>query len=93
MIPQTVYDLCHSEQTISSEYAKDPTQAPGHIIKKLYGENHHKPITEHKAKHGIDYSAEDIQKAYECGKWGTTRPSDLFLKVFATPLLCDLNGY
>ena len=39
------------------------------------------------------YSDKDLQRAFECGKWGDDRPSDLFLKVsieaFCVPrLIC-----
>ena len=80
MVSQKVYDLCHGSTTVSSELARDPSLAPGTVVKKLYGEDvgghdEHKHFKEPRA------SAEDLQKAYECGKWGSTRPSDLFLKV------------
>jgi guanylate kinase len=80
MISQKVYDLCHSENTVSSELAKDPNESPGKIAKKLYGEEREE-LAHH--DHFKDYtiSDEDIQKAYECGRWGPTRPSNLFLKV------------
>ena len=84
MLSQKVYDLCHAKDTVSSELARDPSLAPGAVIKKLYGHDaaghdEHKQFKEPQA------SAEDLQKASECGKWGSTRPSDLFLKV-----LCHL---
>ena len=86
MLSQTIYDLCHSTATVSSELARDPSLAPGAVIKKLYGgdiggKEEHKSFKEPKA------SADDLRRAYECGKWGSTRPSDLFLKVDISPYL------
>lgn len=80
MVSQKIYDLCHSDVTVSSELARDPTLAPGHVVKKLHGSDlagH----DEHKYFKEPGASAEDLQRAFECGKWGNTRPSDLFLKV------------
>lgn len=85
MVSQKVYDLCQSNVTVSSELAQDPNLAPGKVIKKLYGEDiggH----DEHKHFKPPHATPEDLEKAYQCGKWGSTRPSDLFLRVSrATP--------
>ena len=80
MIPKKVYDLCHGSATISSELAHNPTLAPGEARKKIYGtqEGH---VNEHKHFQISSTSQQDIQQAYECGNWGPTRPSELFLKV------------
>ena len=80
MVSQKVYDLCHGQKTVSSELAHDPTLAPGSVAKKLYGDDvggH----DEHKHFKVPNATKQDLQKAFESGKWGSTRPSDLFLKV------------
>ena len=80
MISQKVYELCRSSVTVSSEFAHDPTLVPGHVVKKLYGEDTggHE---EHKVFKQPHPTAEALDRAYQCGKWGNTRPSDLFLRV------------
>ena len=91
MVSQKVYDLCHGQKTVSSELAHDPSLAPGSVAKKLYGEDvggH----DEHKHFKLLDATEQDLQKAYESGKWGTTRPSDLFLKVGRGHLLIHFPG-
>lgn len=82
MIPDRVYKVCHDTDTISSEMAKDPTQAPGDVWKRLYEEydkdsHSDKEVESHKS----EITEEDLKRAYECGNWGPTRPSELFLRV------------
>ena len=82
MVSQKVWDLCHADRTVSSELARDPTLAPSKVIKHLYsgdagGHDEHEKVREPYA------TADDLGKAYGCGKWGNTRPSELFLKVYA----------
>lgn len=80
MVPQKVVDLCQGNTTISSELARDPALAPGHVVKSLYGTDvaDHAELKHYKEPRA---SAEDLEKAYRCGKWGSTRPSELFLRV------------
>ncbi|KAF4982966.1 hypothetical protein FZEAL_1536 [Fusarium zealandicum] len=88
MVSKKVYDLCQATETVSSVLAKDPTKAPGDVVKRLYG--HHEHGLHHKTpdKH-IGASSEDIiQRALECGRWGPTNPSPLFLQAFADALDC-----
>lgn len=81
MIPDKVYELCHGTETVSSEMAKNPDQAPGDVWKKLYSKY------ESDTKHNIEknqtteITEEDLKRAYECGNWGPTHPSETFLKV------------
>ncbi len=80
MVSHKVYDLCQGNVTVSSELARDPTLPPGSVAKKLYGDDvggH----DEHRSFKRPNATAEDLEKAYQCGKWGSTRPSDLFLRV------------
>ncbi len=83
MISEKVYKLCTSDKSISAELAKDPTQAPGEVSKTLFGSDaldHDEVKPPKEAKAGT----EDLERAYQCGKWGNTRPSDLFLKACFT---------
>ena len=84
MIPKNVYDLCHNGQSVTSELAKDPSLTPHHAQKKLFGvgvddEIHTKSIDLGTGEPG------DLQQARECGNWGSSNPSDLFLKVESDP--------
>lgn len=76
MISDFVYDLCHQQETVSSRLAKDPDDAPGVIAKELFGEKQCLPRSD-----DTDEEQYNLQRAFECGRWGPTRPSDLFLKV------------
>lgn len=83
MISDKVYKLCTSPETVSSLLAKDPTLAPGEAWKKLYGGH----TVGEKEGNGAararrdQATLEDLKRAAECGKWGTTEPSELFLRV------------
>ncbi len=80
MVSQKVVGLCQGSTTVSSELGRDPTLASGKVVKKLYGEDvggH----DEHKKFIDPRPTAEDLKKAWTCGKWGDSHPSDLFLKV------------
>ena len=80
MVSQKVYDLCQGGGTVSSELAQDPTLSPGKVAKKLYGD-HVGGHDEHKTFKLPTATEDDLERAYRCGKWGSTRPSDLFLRV------------
>lgn len=80
MVSQKVYDLCQGSVTVSSELAQDPALSPGKVAKKLYGDD----AGGHDERRGFKppmATADDLERAYRCGKWGSTRPSDLFLRV------------
>lgn len=79
MISDFVYDLCHEQETISSRLAKDPDDAPGVIAKDLFGKNR---LPDSNTTEQSDFN---LQRAFECGNWGASRPSDLFLKVRRSP--------
>lgn len=81
-ITDRVYDHCHSEKTVSGELAKEPSLAPQKAAHRLYGA-HPPSITDAQPpEHREPASAEDLQRAFECGNWGETRPSELFLRVY-----------
>jgi hypothetical protein len=94
MISDKVYKLCMSMESVSSLLAKDPTLTPGEAWKKLYG---HHAAGEKESKsiaraHRDEITPEDLKRAAECGKWGPTQPSELFLRViflsWLSPTLC-----
>lgn len=81
-IPDSVYNFCRDPRSVSSLLATDPDLTPGEAAKKLYHPDNFtvsegKPPTER-----IPASHEELRRAYECGKWGPTRPSELFLRIF-----------
>jgi hypothetical protein len=83
MISDKVYKVCTSPESVSSLLAKDPTLAPGEAWKKLYGQ-HAAGEKESKSTaraHRDEITPEDLKRAAECGKWGPTQPSELFLRV------------
>ncbi|KAM0231425.1 hypothetical protein ACHAPO_008535 [Fusarium lateritium] len=94
MVSQKVVDLCQATETVSSVLAKDPSQSPGDIVKKLYG--HHEHGLHHNAptqKHTPPPSPPNeaintAERALQCGHWGSTVPSQLFLQAFADALQC-----
>lgn len=78
MISDFVYELCHSPDTVTSVVASDTSVAPGEVAKKLFSKR------ELPRSNGEERKDHNLERAYECGKWGNTRPSDLFLKVSLT---------
>ena len=90
-ISDALYKFCQSNVTVTSEVAKDPSQKPGDVFKHLYHEGRILDEAEElkKPDHSKDihdYGEEALQHAFECGKWGKTRPSRLFLQVRACSL-------
>jgi hypothetical protein len=79
MLPDKVYQLCHKSETLSSELARDPDQAPTKVFHKLY-RDHHAKKDNTKQENGV-VGHNSLEKALECGNWGPTKPSNLFLKV------------
>jgi phosphatidylserine/phosphatidylglycerophosphate/cardiolipin synthase-like enzyme len=86
-ITSTVVKLCQAEDTVSSELAKDPALAPGEAVTKLYG---NRSTTGKPPQHEElgPASAEDLKQALSCGRWGPTRPGELFLRVYHDVLTC-----
>ena len=86
-ISDKLYKQCTSRDSISSLLAQDDKLSPAEAAKRLYHPdsvslNEGKP-----PKHREPASAEDLQRAFECGHWGPTRPSELFLRIFHDSLL------
>ncbi|KZF19543.1 phospholipase D/nuclease [Xylona heveae TC161] len=90
MVSEKVYNLCRSDQSVSSELAKNPTQSVSHVVKHLYGERAVSVATENPMPKKLEPTAEDLQRAFECGKWGNSRPSELFLRIYHD-VLCTLE--
>ncbi|KAF5679586.1 IQ calmodulin-binding motif-containing protein [Fusarium heterosporum] len=88
MVSQYVYDLCQAKDTVSSVLTTNPDQPPGEIIKKLYGHHEHGFKHDHDEKQDAISNADVLQTALQCGRWGPTTPSPLFLQAFADSLHC-----
>ncbi|TQV90889.1 IQ calmodulin-binding protein [Cordyceps javanica] len=86
MVSDHVVKLCNDSSTVSAELAKDPTVAPAAIIDRLYGRYPRNPCDPSARRQ--QQSAEHQEAALQCGKWGPTRPSPLFLQAFADALNC-----
>ncbi|KAH8427395.1 IQ calmodulin-binding motif protein [Aspergillus melleus] len=80
MITARVYRLCHADMTVSSELARDPTQVPSKVFHNLY-ESRDSENPGSGVKDAAD-EAEALQRAAECGNWGASQPSELFLKIY-----------
>ena len=80
MIPPKVVELCRNGKSVSDELAKNPSEAPGKAAKRIFGVHLEEEITGERLKEPTEAS-DDLGQAFQCGKWGETRPSDLFLRV------------
>ncbi|XHG03690.1 hypothetical protein AWENTII_006989 [Aspergillus wentii] len=88
MLPENVYEQCHDDKTVSSELSRDPSQHPSKVFHKLY---EHKSGKCHlKSKNSGGDEKESLKRAYECGNWGPTEPSNLFLNIYHDAL-CALE--
>ncbi|KAM0438589.1 hypothetical protein ACHAPT_001341 [Fusarium lateritium] len=88
MISKRVLHLCQAHETVSSVLAKDPSQAPGDVIKRLYGQEDARRHADASDTDDPEASANPLELALKCGRWGPTEPSTLFLQAFADALSC-----
>jgi hypothetical protein len=88
-ITPTVVKLCQSEETVSSEIAKNPSLSPGEVATKINGK---RETTGRPSRHAdgelTPASAEDLKQASSCGRWGPTQPGELFLSAYHDVLCC-----
>ncbi|KAF1991456.1 hypothetical protein K402DRAFT_322349 [Aulographum hederae CBS 113979] len=89
-ITDKVYNLCTSSSTVSDELARDPSLAPGKAAERLFRSEAVRVLEKKPPKDRIPATADDLKRAYECGRFGETRPSELFLRVFHDAL-CTLE--
>jgi len=88
MVSEQVFKFCQSTETVSSAIAQNPNEAPGDVVKRLFG-HFKKDLHYDPEQHGRPAaSPQDIETAYSCGRWGPSRPSPLFLQAFADSLNC-----
>lgn len=83
-ISEKLYQLCTSKESVSLLVAESPGMSPGEAWKKLYGNsavgNHHQKLS-NEGSHAPAQTRNE--RAAACGKWGPTKPSELFLTVSA----------
>ncbi|CAK7222618.1 hypothetical protein SCUCBS95973_004904 [Sporothrix curviconia] len=74
-----IVKLCTAKESVSSLLAADPTLAAGDAWKTLYDK--YKPTNHSHNKTGAT-KVDDLARAAQCGKWGPTKPSDVFLEIY-----------
>ncbi|KAL6823459.1 hypothetical protein V8C40DRAFT_280133 [Trichoderma camerunense] len=87
MVSDHVLRLCRAHNSVSSILAKNPTKGPGVIAKDLYG-HYEKDLRRSPDEDRPHPSPEILELALQCGNWGPTKPSPLFLQAFADALRC-----
>ena len=88
-ISDEIYRFCRDPSSVLSELTQNPSQEPALLVKKLYGAERI-AITKRKAHSQQPASPEELQRARECGKWGPSEPSELFLQCYHAAL-CSLE--
>ncbi|KUI56836.1 hypothetical protein VP1G_04219 [Cytospora mali] len=83
-VSDELFQLLTSPESVSSLLAQDPSMSPAQAWKKLYGQYDGKPGSSHSNHEAADGLAqkEALKRAAECGHWGPTQPSELFLKMY-----------
>lgn len=86
-ITDKLLEQCTNGISVSSTLAKDPKVSPGHAVSKLYhpeGFTIYDTAPPHTRQ---PISDAELERAYQCGRWGPTRPSKLFLQMYHQSLL------
>lgn len=89
-ISDKIYRFCTDPTSVSSGYAKDPTKPPSHYADHLYGGDPPSVIQHQPPDLRNPPTKEDIERARQCGNWGNSQPSELFLQCFHDSL-CSLE--
>ncbi|KAF2638859.1 phospholipase D/nuclease [Massarina eburnea CBS 473.64] len=89
-ISEKVYRFCNKHESVSSQYANDSSHPPGHYADAFY--TFAPPIiTERAPEHERRPATKaDLERARQCGNWGGSEPSELFLHCFHDAL-CALE--
>lgn len=94
-ISDRIIELCTSPHSVSSLLAEDARLAPGDAWDQLYGHWKAPRRSVERKREGEGEredkaSEEELEKAARCGKWGPTKPSELFLRIYHDAL-CTLE--
>lgn len=87
-ITPKVVELCQSEETVSSVLASDPSLSPGEVAERIFSKRDKKKLSRDANEEVDPASPEDLQQAASCGRWGPTRPGELFLRAYHDVLCC-----
>ena len=102
LLSEQVFRLCQLSLTVSSELGKNrtetETETPLEIIQRLFHRHHESSTTTKNttinsqqnttAIHRPPVSAADLDRARQCGRWGSLQPSEFFLRVYHDALCC-----
>jgi hypothetical protein len=80
-ISERLYGLCTAEESVSRLLAEEPGLAPGDAWKRLYGHGLKAYRNEVSTREHQAPAQTRNERAADCGHWGPTKPSDLFLTV------------
>ncbi|EGE85574.1 IQ calmodulin-binding domain-containing protein [Blastomyces dermatitidis ATCC 18188] len=90
MFPEWIYELCRDGTNVTSELATEPESAPRDIIDRVFKPQNGLCDRCRSSEKEKGNRHLDLQQAYLCGKWGSRRPSDLFLQIYHD-VLCALD--
>lgn len=92
-ISDKFYHLFTSNDSVSSLLALDSTMSPGDAWHKLYSHHAGKLSGPHSIDHAGKHvpSLQELKRAADCGHWGPTQPSQLFLTVSLQQLVNQLQ--
>ena len=80
-ISERLHQLCNSTESVSFLLARTPEMSPGDAWKKLYGHGASEKSDRPSSKEADTPARTGVDRVAECGKWGPTKPSELFLTV------------
>ena len=82
MIPPNVYELCRNGKSVSGELAQNPNEAASAARQRLFGGHLKNEVLKERTHAPDQEKAENaLQQALDCGNWGESKPSELFLQV------------
>ncbi|KKK19065.1 hypothetical protein ARAM_006082 [Aspergillus rambellii] len=90
MVSSRVYNLCQSDRTVSSELARDPTKVPHDVFRALFAKPGIQTDVEQVTVEADLEQDDNLERASQCGNWGTATPSKLFLQIYHDAL-CVLD--
>jgi hypothetical protein len=83
MISDEVHSACIGKDTVSTCLAVDTSLSPADLWSKLFGRNAAKKSEKGSGSVGTNEEAtSSLSRAEKCGRWGTAKPSELFLTVY-----------
>ena len=84
MIPKKIYDLCRNGKSVSAELAKNPSEPPYKAAQRIFGVKIEEDIVGERLKRPDPETDDALKQAFDCGNWGSSQPSKLFLQVRST---------